>query len=121
MPSAAQEIEDAEFEPIPIARIPRRNRSIQLAGMDDSVRQLIANCRKPDCPDCKDGIDEARGQRLVICSCAIVAYEQAVEFMREEQRRRKAGLPLRQGKMDGGKLIVNEQPPDEMPPGRVTL
>ena len=121
MASDTQEIEDAEFEPIPIRRIPRRNRSIQLVAMDDQVRQLLANCRRPDCEECKDGIEEARGQRLIICCCAVGAYEQAVEFLKEEQRRRKAGLPLRQGKMENGKMIVNEQPPEEMPPGRVTI
>ena len=89
--------------------------------MDDSVRQLLANCRNPSCPDCKDGIDEARGQRLVICECAIVAYETAVAFLKEEQQRRRAGLPLRQAKMENGQITFREEPPTEMPPGRVTL
>lgn len=113
MPSEAAEV-------LPITRIPRRCRAIQLAGMDEHVRRLIAGCRRPDCPDCQDGIEEARGQRLIICECAIAAYEDAVEFMREEQRRRKAGLPLRQGKMENGRMTVNEQP-QELPPGQVTL
>ena len=88
--------------------------------MDEHVRRLIGECRHPGCQDCLDGIEQVRGQRLIICQCAIFAYEEAVEFLKEEQRRRKAGLPLRQGKMDGGVLTVNEEP-SELPPGRVTL
>ena len=104
----------------PITRIPRGRRAIQLAGMDEHVRRLIGECRRPDCTNCLDGIDQVRGQRLVICECAYLAYENAVEFLKEEQRRRKAGLPLRQGKIDAGVLTIEEQPV-EMPPGKVTL
>jgi hypothetical protein len=110
----------AKAEVVPITRIPRRQRAIQLAGMDESVRRLIGECRRPGCPDCLDGIESVRGQRLILCECSFIPYTQTVEFLKEEQRRRKAGLPLRQGKMENGVLTINEQPV-EMPPGRVTL
>ena len=120
MPRFVPETSEALATVHEITKIPRRRRAINLAGMDDTVRQLLANCRDPACTNCKDGIDEARGQRLIICQCAFVAYNTAAEFMKEEQRRRKAGLPMRQGKLEAGKIIFREEP-QELPPGQVTL
>ena len=78
----------AKAEVVPITRIPRRQRAIQLAGMDESVRRLIGECRRAGCPDCLDGIESVRGQRLILCECSFIPYTQTVEFLKEEQRRR---------------------------------
>lgn len=99
----------------------RSERGIALISVGPEVRMLLAQCRLERCRRCKDGFEQFRGQRAIICKCSFELFREALEFQTEENERRRKGLPARMMEIRDRKLSVGDIEKGDVPATPVVL